>query len=279
MRGRTQIAIRTAGVAVTLAALHACFNIPEFPNQRDVKELRVLAIKADPPLVAPGGAATFTALVVDPDGPVDGAAYRWWWCGKTGGGEGSAGCAWDDEGSTRIGASPRVAHTAPVDVLDGKGIFVERYGFRDVVNLAVTHGGEEARAFKRLQVQRGAGNKNPVIEGLIVEGGDARGDALAVRPGEKRALSPAVGPGSRETFTVVNFAGGTETLVEELEFSWYATGGALSDAVTVEGKQSATHWKAPAKPPAGGAPLWIFCIVYDGRGGTDWWAQKIVVEE
>lgn len=262
-----------------LAAAPSCFNIPEFPNQRDVKELRVLAVKAEPPLVAPGGTSSLTALVVDPGGTVDGAAYRWWWCGRSGGGEGSAGCAWDDEGSGQIGTAPSVAYTAPDDVLDGKGIFVERYGYRDVVNLEATHDGEKAQAFKRLQVQRGAENKNPVLEGIIIEGADARGDALSVRPGVKVAVSPAVGPGSRETFTVVNFAGGTETLTEELEFSWYATGGALSDSVTVEGKQSATHWKAPDKPPADGAPLWIFCIVYDGRGGTDWWAQKVYVEE
>ena len=279
MRATSPFALRSAGAALLACALPACFSVPSFPNQRDVRELRVLAIKADPPLVAPGGTVALTALVVDAHGPVAGADYRWWRCGESGGSEGSASCGRDDRGAQQVGNAAQASYTAPEGVLDerGRSIFVTWYGYRDVVNLGVSHGGEEAQAFKRVQVQRGAGNRNPSLAGILVEGADVAGAAVSVRPGAKYAVSPAVGAGSRETFSVLDFSGRSQTLTEELEFSWYATGGSLSDGVTVEGKQAAAHWTAPDKPPADGEPLWLFAIVYDGRGGTDWWAQEIRV--
>ena len=268
-----------ASALIVALALPACFSVPSFPNQRDITDLRILAIKADPQLVAPGGSTEITALVVSPDGPVPGADYRWWWCGKVTGSEGSGSCSWDDDGVTHLGISDSIAYTAPADVLDQQDIIIRRYGFRDVVNLEVSYQGQTARSFARVQVQRDAENKNPALEGLIIEGAVARGTAFVVKPEVKYVVSPAVGAGSRETFTTRDFLDNPVTLTEELEFSWYSTGGSLSDGVTVEGSRSATHWKAPDTAPDDGKPLWVFTVVYDGRGGTDWWAQAIYVEE
>jgi len=256
----------------------ACFNIPSFPDQKEVKDLRILAIKADPPLVAPGGGTELAAFVVDQEGPVTGAAHRWWWCGRISGSEGSAGCDPEDDGAEVFGTADRVPYTTPEEVLDKDNVVVERYGFRDVVNLEVARGNEQVRSFKRLQIQRGTENRNPIITGIIIEGASTQGGAFVVAPDRKYPVYP-VTSGGRETFTVKDFVGATVPLAEIYEYSWYATGGKLSDSVTVETRRTATHWETPEAAPADGKPLWIYTVVYDGRGGTDWWAQKVYVEE
>lgn len=267
-----------SAVSVVVAlALPRCFNVPKFPDQQEINDLRVLAIRADPPLARPGEDVTLRALVVGPDGEAGDALHRWWWCGGESGTEGSADCAPQDDPDLDLGRGRSAVHRVPDGVLDQESFVARIYGFRDVVNLQVEKDGQTARAFKRIQVLSEGRNQNPVMRGLIVERAAAEGDAYVVSPGKEYHLAPAADFSAQESFTAVDFMLNAVQLKEEYMFAWYATGGKLDDGVTRYSEGSATTWEAPGEPPADGKPIFIYVVLYDGRGGTDWWAQRVSV--
>lgn len=268
--------LSVVSVAISVV-LPRCFNVPEFPDQKEIKDLRILAIRAGPPLARPGGDVTLRALVVSPEGEAGGAAHRWWWCGVASGTEGSADCAPQEGPDLDLGRERAAVHRVPEGVLGQDSLMVRVFGFRDVVNLEVEKDGQKARGFKRIQVLADGTNRNPVLHGLHVEGAAAEGDAYVVSPGREYRVAPAADFSSRERFPAVDFSLETVELEEEYMFSWYATGGKLGDGVTRHSEGAATEWEAPGEPPADGRALFIFVVLYDGRGGNDWWVQKIFV--
>ncbi|MBI5525588.1 MAG: hypothetical protein HY897_04575 [Deltaproteobacteria bacterium] len=276
MRVGTSFRISVISV-VLFAVLPRCFNVPEFPDQKEIKDLRILAIRADPPLARPGEDVTLRALVVSPDGEAGDAAHRWWWCGGTSGTEGAANCAPQDDPELDRGRERTAIHRVPEGVLDQKSVLVKVYGFRDVVNLEVQRGDERARAFKRIQVLGGGQNRNPVMHGLHIEGAAAEGDAFVVSPGKEYRLMPEADFSASERFSAIDFALNTVELEEEYMFAWYATGGKLDDGVTRQSEGSATKWEAPGESPAQSKPLFVYVVLHDGRGGNDWWVQKVHV--
>jgi len=263
--------------ASALLLFCSCFAVPEFPDEKVIKDLRILAIRADPPLARPGEEVALRALVVSPEGEAGDAAHRWWWCGGVSGTEGDANCAPQDDPTLDRGRGRTAVHSVPEGVLDQKSALVKIYGFRDIVNLEAERDGRRVRAFKRIQVLESGQNRNPVIHGLHIEGAVSEGDAYVVSPGKEYRLMPAADFSASERFSAVDFALGTVELQEEYMFTWHATGGDLDDGVTRHSEGSATRWESPGEPPADGRPLFIFVVVHDGRGGNDWWVQKIFV--
>lgn len=124
--------------AALAAAAGALACQPEFPPKSELAGLRVLAIRAEPPEIAPGATSQLTALAVDPFGrPI---RYRWRACLRTErgsgafGGSGDAGMSnarygTDDPGdcfdvaqATDLGTLPAAELTAPDDTLSAANL-------------------------------------------------------------------------------------------------------------------------------------------------------------
>ena len=69
---RRLLALATAAAAATLAT--AC---SDFANPSELTKPTVLAVIADPPLVAPGAATSLSVVMAGPDGPLDPSAVQW----------------------------------------------------------------------------------------------------------------------------------------------------------------------------------------------------------
>ncbi|MCK9464175.1 MAG: hypothetical protein M0R80_31530 [Proteobacteria bacterium] len=70
--------MRRAMPLLLVAAAVAAGCGKEFAPFNELDKLRVLAVRAEPPEIAPGEAAAIDALVFEPDG--DEVAYSWSWC-------------------------------------------------------------------------------------------------------------------------------------------------------------------------------------------------------
>lgn len=118
-------------VALTLALLGfvACTD-DDFPVYEEIEGLRVLAIQADPPAIAPGESTTLRALVFDDGGDLDDVEYTWSWCPFREPAEAGAECAVTEQQladefglpdvSYELGEAEtaELTHTVPVALLE-----------------------------------------------------------------------------------------------------------------------------------------------------------------
>lgn len=151
----------------------------------------------------------------------------------------------------------------------------------EALEAAVTRfaAGWEARphvsAVKRLRVRGpdapSAANHNPPLDGIALDGAPLPPPSASpapVGPGAKRALTPILPRDEaalRETYREVDGEGralGEKT--EEWTYSWFTTGGELSDLHT----RSATQTVELTAPSSGPAVVWL--VVRDLRGGVAW---------
>ena len=108
--------------------------------------------------------------------------------------------------------------------------------------------------------------------------GDPLVPPLAVTAGEVVRLTPIEPAGVRESYVLPTFQGGSQSFVENMSYSWYATAGSFSEAKT-GGRTDAfgnipvlyTDWTAPsaadlADLPDGQVRLWL--VMRDERGGA-----------
>jgi hypothetical protein len=95
-------------VIVSLAALLGVGCEPTFDNAHELEELRVLAVRADPPEVGIGDVVTLDTLVASPlGGPVD---VRLWECPARGGM--GQGCDFFDD-AVDLGPGPTASFAVP----------------------------------------------------------------------------------------------------------------------------------------------------------------------
>lgn len=274
----------------TLLGIQAC--TPDFDEVWQVKDLRILALRADPPEVleatidATGRLAlpetippvTVTALVVDPTvsetAPVE---WELWLC--------SAEDVRCDEAEVQQLYVPR--HSSPMDRIT-TDVTVPREllpallqadplkgfgGLPVMVELRVWRGPFAARGVKRLVYgaplpPEKEPNKNPSITDVTVEESQQEESAWN--------LLPQSDPADKERYWVATFVGGKDQYDEYLTYAFYTTAGRLSYGTTggkpspfVENKkieEVSSDW-IPADP-AEPTDLWI--VLRDDRGGVDW---------
>ncbi|HEY3352451.1 MAG TPA: hypothetical protein VGQ83_04330 [Polyangia bacterium] len=284
--------MRAAGLALTCALLAAGCKSP-FERSSYLGGLRILAVKAVPPEVAPGATSTLTALTVAPAG--DPVAISWVECrvpALVGSGEGlSANCLTADaaDGLTPVGTGGSVSVVMPDLGPDAVGTPDYTGGVYLPILLLASAGGDETAGVYRLR-RAGGGppNRNPrITEVGVVENTGAVTLLAEDRPSETSAgagltLVMTVSADSRETYTAPDGAGGTRAVPEVLRVSWFATGGRLvAGNVGVDDSDHAFTWfvldqHLPAVGPSGGR-IDLYVVVRDERGGADFAHRQLVL--
>jgi len=290
-----------------LLVLAGCvINSEKYPRPRDLSEAwlvdrtRILAVRAEPPEIAPGEAALMQALVADAyDAPTD---LNLVWLACLDGGD--AGCATDLSGldledpdpvalqeagfiGFEPGFPPRYA--APADVLDDlspeerlEGINVQTQLFAFPAD-ALTEGAAEEIdfneievGFKRLVVSEAkTPNNNPRISGFTVDGLAVPDvvPTIELSPDQQYdfgvELDEVLG---LEEYLFVNSRGEVEERVEEPYVAWFATSGEVTEPVTLYPFLEMT-WTAPPEP----GPGRLYAVVRDRRGGMAWLTRDYLV--
>ena len=292
-------AARASAVGLVLAVFGSLGSgcTGDLARPSEVRDLRVLAIRAEPPEVVLDGdvpPVALQALVADPRAPDSTIAWQWSACGLTD----DLRCASDPraisigtgDGSLEAIAAGLVVTdelVADARVLD---TFLGFGGVAIMTELVLAPGtDDELHAIKQLPAQYGlprdtVENSNPSPPALLHDDVDWPVDeVLEVEPSAEVAVEPVSPPEDAEHYAVFRFDLGTEQLDENLDYSFFASEGTWSrngsggppDIVATE-TTLASRWTAPSEPPADGAvTMWV--VVRDGRGGTAWTERRVRV--
>jgi hypothetical protein len=265
-----------------LVLFAAC--VPDL-GERDslVDETVILAVRGEPPEVAPGSSTHFDVLVATPKGPMIASSTRLDFCASakrlTENGSVSAACL-GESGVIPAAIDAKIPENA-CNVFGPRTLGQdERPRDPDITGgyyqpLRVIVDGEVGFGFERIACgpplapanvidqfsTRYHANRNPSLE-PIAPPTVARGARVVLR-----ASWPADAP---ETFAVYDLA--TKTLVdhrESMRVSWFATAGTF-DADRTGRDETETElftengWTAPAAPQT----VWFYVVLRDPRGGT-----------
>lgn len=243
------------------------------PDRALVQELRILAVKAEPPEAPPGTVVTMSALIADPTGAGRALRRTWAICTPNDSGVGSCG---DPTRVTLLGTGETASWTIPQSALAGLS-FDEAVQGRDVYLVLAVQPEDAAgadaphdEAFKRIRVSTNPSpNHNPRIASLAVDGG-----AAAVPAGTSLPVVVTASNGAAESWSEPNGTSG----VEDVRFTWSISAGSVADDVSYAIPATApvdNRWKLPSSSAGGDATLWV--VLRDGRGGTDWALQPVTV--
>ncbi len=273
-------------------ALLAAACTPEFEEVWQVKDLRILALRAEPPeVLVPLGVTDFptvkiTALVADPLAP-EGALFDWelWVCSAE---ESRCEVA---RTKTLVKAARSTLEAIEVELKLDQATYIDSIladplkGFGGVpvmVELQIRRDAFAARAVKRIVYgapipAKKTPNANPTIARVKADDYPLAGPALGANAkGEKVKLLPEPGPGAKERYWVATYTGGERELDEYLSYAFFTTAGKLSPATTggkpspfVDNKKvddPSSDWTPPEQ--AGSATIYL--VVRDDRGGVGW---------
>jgi hypothetical protein len=250
----------------TCALLAACS--PTFDDGHLLDELRILAVRADPPEVGVGDDVELRALVVTTDGlPV---TTHFWQCAARGGMR--QGCeTFDDSHDLGVGLDARMT-IGPEwqDRLDRIGLPVQQ-----VVTVIATTAAEQERAIKRVVVsEETTRNHNPGLEALLLGDEEAESGPFHAQARQSVAIHPIVAEGSAEHYDKIELTGERVPTVETFFVSYYYTCGKTSPLKSGAADELDATFRAPAA--AGRCDL--YAILRDDRGGVDWRVREISVE-
>lgn len=243
---------------------------PEFDNGHVLDELRILAVRVEPPELRVGERAELSALVFAPDGET--ATTHMWQCGARGGMR--QGCeSFDDTIDLGEGTSAEI-EIGPdwEDYLDRMGLPVHQ-----VVTIVATTESEEERAIKRVVVSdEEVANRNPTLEALLLgDEEEEASDPLVAEAGAAIRMSPVVAAGSVETYGKLTLSGERSDTEEELYLSYYFTCGSAPSLRSGGPDDLDATYRAPRAP----GRCTVHAILRDDRGGEDWRSREIVVPE
>lgn len=268
---------------VPFAAL-ACACTQPFAPASYVNGLRVMAVKAEPPEVAPGQPTALTALAVDTTGAA--VAVSWVACTEpalTGQGAINPGCfgAGMKPFLVPIGGGLSIAATVPNVTPSDFGPPEASGGLYLPVVLHATSASGAVDAAYRLRLAQGAPpNQNPQLSAVLEVFATSapvpldEATPLEVHAGDEITLEAHFAPGSAETYA--GAPGQPTALTEVLSVAWFASGGSLSEPVTSLAKPT-TVWRADQDLPAIGATIDLWIVGRDERGGTDWLHRTLVL--
>jgi hypothetical protein len=246
---------------------------PSFPPVSIVSQLRVLAVRSDPPEIRPGDSTTLTMEYADPKGGGREVSIAWAHCTPPGLVTDILSCK-DPHNLVPLGSGPSITVTAPADYLatDPHGSSDKRFYY---VVFVVSAGTEQVTGFKEISVtsQSRALNQNPILNSVNVVAGVGSGMLDGGMPIHEVSVGGAVSlhadfdPASHEQYT--NTDG--QTVTEVLGFSWFATDGTWDSSRTFDVADNT--WTAPLAPQT--VQFWV--VLRDDRDGTDWKTFTLVV--
>jgi hypothetical protein len=253
--------------------LAACLLVaacePTFDNAHVIDELRVLAVRAEPPEAGVGEPVHLEALVASPHGgPVE---VHMWQCAARGGMR--QGCETFDD-SLDLGPGT----TADMVVSEDWRARLDRAGglaVQLVLTVVAEYEDEVARAIKRIVVSdEERKNENPVLEALLLEDEETEVRGFVVAPGAAVHLHPIVGEGSVEAYDKIRLDGTRSPATETLFLSHYYGCGSVANLRSGGPENLGATWRAPSEP----GRCSIYAILRDDRGGVDFRVREIVVE-
>jgi hypothetical protein len=252
-----------------------------------VADPRVLAIKAEPPEIAAGESTSVTAWVVGTDGQTP--TVSWSRCRRAPlpGQAINPDCLANPQAAyvEPIGEGATITTTMPADVTpDALGLPDASGGVYLPLIARVTVAGEELTATYRLRLgQPGAvPNHNPVVAGVFVV--DAAGETpldeavpYVVHEGDVVTLSVALPSDSAESYLSPLGGPSGGPVTEVITTSWFANGGDVGNNRTNNGAPSMVlHFDK--RLPAVGAPIDLYLVARDERGGTDYAHRTFVLQ-
>ncbi len=287
--------------AIVIAVTGWCACSPGFEEPYEVLDLRVLAMRAEPPEVlvrTPADAArpiAISILLADPTFPGRALTCRLQSCVLS---DINRRCEVPEDtvilaegpcadGVTTFPVTFPAELLADVQAADPTGGYS---GLAVWVELVVSGGGPELHAIKSVvfsaELPEGrTANRNPLITGLRIDDAEATLSAdvpwqadVPVRIEVTRAED------AKETYTLPTFEGGTVTLKEYMRFSFYADAGSFSQAYTTDKPENFlavspdeeipidlfVDWTPPEGAAPEGTPVRFWFVLDDGRGGVDW---------
>lgn len=212
----------------------------DFATPAELEKPTILAVTADPPVVAAGGDARLDTVVVDGSGVLTGltTSYR---LVETYAGVAPIGRLAVDGGVTR--------YVAPDEVptLPGGAPPI------DTVEVTIDGAGDRPMTALKAMAVAPAATANPTIARLGVGDGDGLAGPLRVRHGDTLALEVATDPPADEA----------------ARFAWYTVAG------EIERYQSNPCELIVGDEARSG---WLFVVVRDGKGGVAWRGVELQVE-
>lgn len=299
---------RSAAAKLAALALLCACHPPEveFAPASALVATRVLAVRAEPPDLVPGGAAELSALVYVPqDAPA--LTFVWVLCDPHPTGLVGTACTQQDTmrdfskilagevPGVRVSMAARPTYQAPADAIDrlpagslGRERGVNATALLVVFEVPLSEIGSGAQPVEmvvkslRIVPDGLSPNTNPVVAEVRLGGEALSGEgAPRVTGGAEVAVSAAASAESEETFVRFLPDGTRAEEKEQMVFSWFATGGHF-DSLT--GRGTRTIGREPALftlPTAAEVPtgfMDVYVVLRDGRGGTDWAVRTLRVK-
>jgi hypothetical protein len=231
--------MRSLLVVVAVISWAGC---ADFATPAELTKPTILAIVAEPPLVAPGAETELSVVLAGPDGPMAADAVEWALIESIPG--------IPAFGTIEPGATGTATYTAP----DPLPELPEGVPPISSVAVSVTAGDTAIESIKVVGVAD-LPVANPRITVLAVGGAVfAPGEALTLEAGASYALDLGVEPPPGE----------------DAAFAWYTTAG------EIEQYQSNPCELIAAEEPRDDA--WLFVVIRDGRGGVAVRGQPVTVE-
>jgi hypothetical protein len=301
-----------AASALACLGCAACIDIPDFADPSLIDRPRVLALVAEPPEVNPGDPVQLSLLVAGAErydvswracGAFDSFLGGGVQYGDEQGDEGCRGTLAVELGAGERAELPGEATQAlwgslelaeeivggalPEDTLDR---IREDVGLPFTVEATVRFEGRMIRAVKRVLISaRETPHSNPPppafaldeTEVAAASGADfvcasAEGGPVPLDADVDVELAPIVEGGEEpwlERYEVLDLRGELRSRTETAFYSWFATGGELSEGVTKSPLRNEI-WHTPAGP--GCHTLWL--VVRDGHGGSSACAVDVAVD-
>jgi hypothetical protein len=233
---------RIAALALALPALAAAAACTDFATPAELTKPTILAVVADPPVVAPGESAVLDTVVVDATGVLTGLTQRHKLV-ETYTGVPPMGTLDTSGGELRyIAPDPLPPLPESTPALDSVQIDVD------------SPDGTVLRTIKVMLVTDAIATENPVISRLTVNGADALAGPVTVARNAEVALDVATEPAAGE----------------DARFAWYTSAGLIE-------KYQSTPTELVASEDALSAG-WLFVVVRDGVGGVAWHGVQVIVE-
>jgi hypothetical protein len=279
-----------AGAAIAGFCALSCDASP-FEPASVVDTLRVLAVRAEPPVAAPGAHVALDALVVDPRPPgkeMRAVTVAWATCPDVGSTEVVA-CG-EAAGSFTLGG-PQFALEVPADARDVLGVVFaacagtvrfERTPTAPV--RCVDESGQDVGrdgfvwGVKRVGVSTALTNANPRISDVLFDGAPWGDDAHAAPTACAGPTADDCPDGSKHTLAIRARNGSVEMTPdgpEDLVAFYYVTAGRVQNEfarAAPDGQFVTTFAAADAGPGAAhaGTTVQAWLVLRDDRGGVDW---------
>jgi hypothetical protein len=239
----------------------------DLPPPYLVDKLRVLAVRATPPEVAPGGTTALDLLIADPQvppfagGAPASASALWFACAAPPASAIPGPCSPDS--AKNFGNQPTEQYTVPTHAMGDQLLTVivadanesASSCASDLIDRGyLTQPDHCVVAIKRLAVSPTPVHTNPALEAFTLNGITIKNSGLAL------PIQPAATSYKLDATRSASTTG-------SLNLSWYATAGSLDDRISnfaAPNMDVSTNWH----PPAGGASVRFWAVIRDDQGGV-----------